>query len=120
MNRKNFSMEQRKDKRIIKNLVVSFGDMGFESLGITSNISSQGMCIRSNQIFSPRQKLLLNLGIYNDIFEMQGMVVWSKLLKSKHRQETPAGIGIKITRASEKYQNYVDYFSRQRHLKSLS
>ena len=71
-------IDKRKDQRVSKKFVVSYGDDGFERIGMTVNISSNGMCVVSQSSLPLNKTVLLNLAMFDDVFEIMGLVKWSK------------------------------------------
>lgn len=101
--------DKRKDQRISKKLVVSYGDNGFEKLGMTLNISSKGMCIMSQSTLPTNRTVMLNLAIFDEVYEIMGLVKWSKQGMSKDADDVQVGLGIKILDAPKGYLNCVKY-----------
>lgn len=108
-------IDKRKDQRIIKKLVVSYGINGFEKIGMTLNISSKGMCIVSQSSLPINRTVLLHLAIFDDVYEIMGLVRWSKKGIDKDSNHVQVGLGIKILNAPKDYFDYVKYFENNRY-----
>ena len=109
-------MDQRKDQRVKKKLVASYGHGGFEAMGITSNISSHGLCILSHTpaLRPPeKRKILVNLGIFDELYELNCQVRWSRVSSDGAGKDFPVVMGVQILHAPDGYLNYVKYFSYQ-------
>jgi len=112
-------IDKRKDHRINKKLVVSYGDIGFEKIGMTLNISSKGMCVLSQTSLPVNKKVLLNLAIIDNIYEIMGLVRWSKSGISKDSDNVPIGMGIKILNAPQGYFGHIEHFTNNRFYQNL-
>jgi len=109
-------MNLRRDLRIDKRLMVTFGAYGFETMGMTGNISTHGLCIRCHSGLGhpPGERpVRINLGIYDDLYEIDGVVRWCVASPRRSADTMPWGLGIEITRAPEGYLTYVRHFSFQ-------
>lgn len=102
-------MRQRVEDRIYKKLVVSFGESGFELLGLTENISRGGMFVESHVLYPLDKEISLMVALSQNIFTIKGVVKWVKSVSDKLEQEVYGGMGIKITEAPIEYFNYVEY-----------
>jgi hypothetical protein len=104
-------IDKRKDQRISKKFVVSYEENGFEKIGMTINISSNGLCLVSQTSLPVNKTVLLNLAMFDNVFEIMGLVRWSKSGLSKDVNQVPVGSGIKIINAPKGYFDYVDDFN---------
>jgi Tfp pilus assembly protein PilZ len=102
-------MKQRIEDRIHKRLVVSFGDSGFELLGLTGNISRGGMFIESHVLFPRNKEVSMMVAVSEDVLNIKGIVKWVKDSSDRMDNEGSGGMGIKITEAPVEYFNYVEY-----------
>jgi hypothetical protein len=115
-------MEQRKDQRVNKRLVASYGHGGFEAMGITSNISSRGLCILSHTLAfrqPEKRRILVNLGIFDELYELNCQVKWSRVSSGVNGGDFPVIMGVQILQAPDGYLNYVKYFSYQPQFESF-
>lgn len=100
-------MEKRREKRIKKKLLVHISENGFEQIGVTANISPSGMFIATTKIFAPQSELLIWIAAADDIFALEGLVMWNMNKEALAVEGIPAGIGIKITKAAPGYAQYI-------------
>ena len=105
-------MAKRKDKRIEKKFMVSFNEDGFESLGLTKNISKQGMCIAAEKEVKSSTEIVVSIAVPGEVFNLKGEVVWCRESSEKD-DNIPDSIGIKITEAPPEYLNFVEYMRHQ-------
>ncbi len=108
-------MNKRRDKRIKKKLMVSYNEEGFEELGVTSDISRQGMCVASEKEVIPPKEIELSIAVPGDVFTLRGEVVWCKQ-SNDGETDIPDSMGIKIIEAPADYLNYVEFVKHQ-HIK---
>jgi hypothetical protein len=111
-------IDKRKDPRISKRFVVSYGENGFEKIGMTLNISSNGFCVVSQASLPINKTVLFNLAMFDDVFEIVGLVKWSKSGLRQDVSQVPVGSGIKILNAPRRYLDYVDNFSKDQYSRS--
>ncbi|MEI6613301.1 MAG: PilZ domain-containing protein [Chrysiogenales bacterium] len=100
-------MAKRKETRINKNLLVDISRNGFEQMGVTINVSRQGMCIATTEIFRKRSKLQILIAAADDIYAVTGEVVWNMKSESALADNVPAGLGIMIKDASPGYYKFI-------------
>ena len=105
-------MTDRKSKRIKKKLMVNLYGENFDGMGLTNNISENGVCVLSEITFPTKREVVLSIAVMDEVFELKGEVVWCK--ESKNKENTiPESIGIKITEASDEYLKYVKYLKQK-------
>jgi hypothetical protein len=102
-------MKQRIEDRIHKKLVVSFGESGFELLGLTGNISRGGMFLESHVLFPQNKEISLMIAVSEDVLNIKGVVKWVTDSSDQLAKEVSRGMGIKIIDAPVEYFNYVEY-----------
>jgi len=91
--------------------MVSFSDAGFDGLGLTNNISEDGICLSSEIELSSQNEIELSIAVPGEIFHLKGRVMWCKESRNKH-DSIPDDIGIKITDAPAEYSNYIEFIKR--------
>jgi hypothetical protein len=101
-------MTKRRDLRVKKKYMVSFDDSGFDGLGLTSDISKNGICVSAGTEFPVHHEVVLSVAVPGRIFTLKGEVMWCKH-SSDTTSDIPDNIGIKITDAPADYLNYVEY-----------
>jgi hypothetical protein len=113
-------MKKRIETRIKKSLLVDISNKGSQQMGVTVNISNRGMCIATTEIFRKRSKLNIMVAAADDIFPLSGMVVWNMKRKLAAGNNTPVGIGIKISEATSKYFSYISAIQKDSFLTEKS
>lgn len=98
--------EERNEVRLENKLLVNIDQEGFESMGLTENISKTGMSVITTTVLPIKSAVLLQLGVADDTFSLKGEVMWSKEDSSSGNGN--ALTGIKLTDAPEPYLKYVD------------
>lgn len=88
--------------------MVNLSDDGIDSLGLTHNLSKNGLRINSRIDFPGQKELELSIAVPGSFFDLKGEVMWCKKLGNRE-SDTPEAIGIKITEAPPGYLNYVEY-----------
>lgn len=99
--------EERNEVRLENKLLVNIDQEGFESMGLTENISKNGMSLITTTILPVNSAVSLQIGIEDDTFLLKGEVMWSR--ESKESSGNGSALtGIKITEAPEPYLKYVE------------
>lgn len=93
--------------------MVSFNDNGFDGLGLTSNISKDGLCIASEAEFPANAEVTVSIAVPDEVLDLKGEVMWCKELHDTENDVSDI-IGIKITEAPAEYLNYVEYIRHKR------
>jgi len=106
-------MTDRKSERVKKKLMVNLSAENFNGLGLTNDISENGMCVLSEIKFQSKKEVILSIAVLDEVFELKGEVVWCKDSESK-KNTIPESIGIKITEASDDYLKYVKYLKQEK------
>jgi Tfp pilus assembly protein PilZ len=104
---------KRIEKRIKKNLLVYRDNGSFELLGVSANISKNGLFIESPYTIALDGEILLAVAIEKELFKIKGEIKWLKTTDDKYPEHIPAGMGIRITEAPAEYLNYVEYIRHQ-------
>ncbi len=105
-------MIDRKNERLKKKLMVNLSAEDFDGIGLTNDISENGMCVLSEIKFSSKKEVILSIAVLDEVFELKGEVVWCKDSETKENT-IPESIGIKITEASDDYLKYVKYLKQE-------
>ena len=106
-------MKRKRAQRVRKKLMVSFSDNGFDGLGMTENISREGMCVESDIEFPTHREIILSIAVPGEIFSLKGEVVWYKELGEKG-VDVPDLLGIRLTETPPEYVNYIEYIRHNR------
>ncbi len=100
-------MGSKRDKRYNKKFIINIDHNGTEQIGITSNISENGIYIELNENIPNNSIIILLLAIDDELYEMRGEVKWSKRVSEKDAPHVLKGMGVKIVEANPEYINYV-------------
>jgi Tfp pilus assembly protein PilZ len=101
--------ERRNETRLEKQLLVNISkDDGFESMGLTSNLSKEGMFIATPDVLPLNCEVSILLGIADETFTLKGRVIWSQEWSNGASSDVQAAAGIKILAAPEQYFKYVE------------
>lgn len=106
-------MTKRKDERLQKKLMVSIDDEGADTLGLTNNISKNGLRVNSNKKLKEHREILVSIAVPGEVFNLKGEVIWCKESATKN-DNIPDSIGIRIIEAPAEYLNYIEYIKHQK------
>jgi len=107
-------MKKRNGKRTSKSLLVNLDHHGSEQMGVTINISRRGMCIATMDTFPPLSELSIWIAANDDIFKLQGQVVWNMKKESALDESVPVGLGIKLSTSGSEYARFVKFMKRKK------
>ena len=106
--------ERRYETRLERRLLVNISkDDGYESMGLTSNISRQGMFIATPELIPLNSEVSVLIGIADEMFSLKGMVMWCQEWSDDNSSDVQAAIGIRILDAPTQYIKYVDKLDAQ-------
>jgi Tfp pilus assembly protein PilZ len=101
--------DKRSEKRVEKQLLVNISkDDGFESMGLTWNLSKEGLFIATAEELPLDCEVSILIGIADETFTLKGKVIWSKEWSNGASSDVRAAAGIKIMDAPEQYFKYVE------------
>lgn len=101
-------MERRQDERQFRRLPVRFWvrDEGKERIGFTTNISTGGMFIGSNQVFAPGTRLRVEVLDSLNGFVVEGQVTRAVRVAPQLRAVQSSGMGIRFVPVAELVQEF--------------
>ena len=105
--------EKRVEKRLEKKLLVNIDKGGFESMGLTANISKTGMFIATTEVFPINSEVQILVGIADETYTVRGLVIWSQKWKNGNSNDVQAAVGVRILDAPAQYLNYVEKVNTQ-------
>jgi len=106
--------ERRFETRLEKKLLVNISkNDGYESMGLTANISKQGMFIATPELIPLNTEVTILLGIADETFTLKGLVIWSHEWKDDPSSDVQAAIGVKLLNAPGNYLSYIDQVDAQ-------
>ncbi len=98
---------ERRHKRIVKRLETEFSSGGLNFRGISSDLSRDGLFVRTTKPFSPDTMLDLTIHLPGNIAaRLKGRVRWAAkvgLLSGKN------GMGIELTEKDHNFVNFIDH-----------
>jgi hypothetical protein len=101
--------EKRSEKRVEKQLLVNISkDDGFEIMGLTSNLSKDGMFIATTEMLPSNSEVSILIGAADETITLKGQVLWSKEWSDGASSDVQAAAGIKIIDAPEQYFKFVE------------
>lgn len=101
-------MEHRTETRVCKKLLLNIDKEGFEGMGLTSNISRNGMFITTMEVFPENSEVSILLGIGDDTYPLKGKVVWSREFPETEPDDVGGRTGIRITDAPQTYLELIN------------
>jgi hypothetical protein len=106
-------MNRRNEKRLEKNLLAYTDGNGSQLLGVISNVSKNGIFIKSDKILDVDSEVSFVLEIYNGFYPVKGEVRWVRRPGGHSAGNTPAGMGIYLKETPLEFSNYVAYMRFQ-------
>ena len=98
----------RSEVRLEKKLLVNIDQEGFESMGLTTNVSRNGISVATTSLLPVSTQVSLQLGVGDETFALKGEIIWSKEDSEQGNGETNALTGIKIDDAPDNYLKFVE------------
>lgn len=101
--------ERRSETRLEKQLLVNISqDDGFESMGLISNLSKEGMFIATPEVLPLNCEVSILIGIADETITLKGQVLWSHEWSNGASSDVRAAAGIKVIDAPDQYFKYVE------------
>lgn len=100
--------KDRSEVRLEKKLLVNIDQEGFESMGLTTNVSKNGISVATTSVLPVSTQVSLQLGVGDETFSLKGEVMWSKEDAAQGNGDTNALTGIKIDEAPDNYLKFVE------------
>lgn len=101
-------MSNRNEIRLDKKLLVNIEKDGFETMGLTCNISKDGLLVATTEIFPVDCEVSILLGSGDETFTLKGRVLWSKESTEESALEAGVATGIQLIEAPAPYIAFVD------------
>ncbi len=98
-------MKDRKEERCGKKFIVSFTrieDQILSYVGVTTNISKNGMCIMSNTLIPENKNISVLIAAENEIIALNGNSQWNYTYP-----DSLIGTGVHITSPPEEYIKFI-------------
>ena len=106
-------MEKQKRTRRTKRIEVRFGPEQATDLGFTVDVSETGLFIKTNKVYPPDTRLVLELSLPDKrVLSLRGRVTWAKRLPPQlARHVKKAGMGIELIDPPPEYLDLVQVLS---------
>lgn len=103
--------EKRSEERVKKNVLVYSNNGSLELLGISANLSRNGVYIESPNpgIGLVNGEVSIIIAVDEEEYNIKGEIRWLKQPGDKEPEHVPSGLGIRIVEAPAEYLNYVEY-----------
>ncbi|NIT26870.1 MAG: hypothetical protein GTN53_30655 [Candidatus Aminicenantes bacterium] len=89
-------------------LFIKYGREQATYVGFSTDISNNGIFLKSNKSFEPETTLKLQITLPDGkIIDLKGTVVWAKKLASKEGQLEVNGMGIRIVHSNPMYTKFI-------------
>ena len=101
--------EKRSELRVEKQLLVNISkDDGFEIMGLTSNLSKDGMFIATAEELPLNCEVSILIGVADETITLKGQVIWSKEWSNGGSSDVQSAAGIKIIDAPNQYFTFLE------------
>lgn len=105
---------RRKAKRYRLRVFVRYGSRDLDHRGFTTDISTSGIAIKTNQVYPPGTELLLGLEINERILLARGRVKWAKQVPPLLINYVHCGMGIEFIATSKRLRRFLFQIDAQR------
>lgn len=106
--------KQRIEKRLKKSLLVNISGDGFDELGLTANVSRQGLLLITSNPIPSKNQLSILIAAGDELFAITGEIKWMLVNSEEPSGSSTNRIGVKIKSAPEKYIKYIDEIIKSR------
>ena len=93
--------KKRIEKRLKKSLLVNISGDDFDELGLTGNVSRQGLLLVTSNPIPPKNQLSILVAVGEEIFSITGEIKWMMVSTDNHTGNVANQIGVKIKSAPE-------------------
>lgn len=101
--------EKRSELRVEKQLLVNVSkDDGFEIMGLTTNLSKEGMFIATAEELPLNCEVSILIGFADETITLKGQVIWSKDWSNGGSSDVQSAAGIKIIDAPNQYLTFLE------------
>ena len=104
-------LARRKSHRRKLRLPARFGVRGLDHKGFTTDLSENGIAIKTNQVFPPGSELLIRIDTDDKILTARGMVRWARQVPPLMAAYARCGMGIEFTALSGGFDEYLQTVS---------
>lgn len=99
--------KKRSENRVKKNLLVNISGQNIEEVGLTADISSQGLLLITPHKIPYNKDLTILIAAGDELFNISGEIRWMIISPEEISSNMSSRVGVKIKTAPEKYKNYI-------------
>ena len=109
------AVENRRQKRASRRLMVRFGTRGPEKTGFTKNISETGLYLATNAVYQPGSTIEVTLHFPEKTWTFWAKVAWAKKVPANLSHVLECGMGIHFVDPGEEWLTFFhDWKTRNR------
>ena len=101
-------VENRRQKRATKRLMVRFGTRGPEKTAFTKNISETGVYLATNAVYQPGSTIEVTLHFPERTWTFWGKVAWAKKVPANLAHVLECGMGIRFVDPGEEWVTFFE------------
>jgi Tfp pilus assembly protein PilZ len=105
-------VDDRRNKRSPRRLMVRYGAHGLERTAFTRNISETGVFLQTNAVFQPGQTIQVQISFPGRTWELWARVAWAKKVPPNLAHVLECGMGLQFVNPGEEW---VGFFQNWRH-----
>ncbi len=106
--------KKRIEKRLKKSLLVNISGEGFDELGLTANVSNQGLLLITSNPIPSKNQLSILVAAGDEIFDITGEIKWMLVSSEDISGSVANRIGVKIKSAPEEYTKFIENIIKSR------
>ena len=100
--------KKRSEKRIKKSLLVNISGQNIEEVGLTADVSSQGLLLITPHKITYNKDLTILIAAGDELFNISGEIRWMIISPEEISANMSSRVGVKIKSAPEKYKKYIN------------
>jgi len=90
-------VSDRNTDRAKKRVVVRYGIGKPDKTAFTKNLSEDGLCLQTNNVFRPGTTIQIQVGLPDDeTYNMWARVIWARKVPAQLAHVQPCGMGLQI------------------------
>ncbi|MCK4837100.1 MAG: PilZ domain-containing protein [Candidatus Aminicenantes bacterium] len=109
--------KERSEKRIKKSLLVNISGNSIEEVGLTADISSQGLLLITPHKIPYQKELTILIAAGDELFNISGEIRWMIISPEELSTNMSNRVGVKIKSAPEKYKKYIEKLMKKNPVK---
>lgn len=100
--------KKRIEKRLKKSLLVNISGNGFDELGLTANVSRQGLLLITSNPIPSKNELSILVAAGEELFAITGEIKWMMVSTEEQPASSANRIGVKIKKAPAEYIEFIE------------